>query len=120
MTPNLYAIAAADATIQSLLGVEPRFYPVALAPQDPVPPYATYQLINANPENALTCAPDIDQANLVLDFYSYDHDELTSIFSAFRSVFEVHGHVVRIGSDARDFETQLYHCDFDLDMFVSR
>lgn len=121
MTPPVYAVVKKSSAVLAALGSPlPRVYPFGLAPQDPVKPYAVWQLIPGGPQNYLGDLPDIDEMPTQIDVYGTTADSVRSAAVALRDAIEPYAHVTGWRGETRDTETTLYRFSFDVDWWVPR
>jgi hypothetical protein len=121
MFPPIFQVAAADAAVTALLGVNPtRLYPFGQAPDGVELPYAVWQLVSGSPENYLAGRPDIDGFTLQVDVYAASGSSARSVGAALRDAIELTAHIVRWGGESKDVATGRYRLSFDADWFVHR
>ncbi|MCW8278918.1 DUF3168 domain-containing protein [Pseudomonas sp. PCH199] len=117
----IFAVCAADAGTQALLGVTPhRLYPFGEAPEGVAKPYAVWQLITGSPENYLAGRADIDGFTLQVDVYAVTATSARSVTDAIARAIELKAYVVRWGGESKDTATKLYWSSFDIDWLVPR
>lgn len=120
-TAPIFAVCAADAAVQALLGVTPhRLYPFGEALEGVAKPYAVWQLITGSPENYLAGRPDIDGFTLQVDVYAVTATSARSVTDAIAHAIELKANVVRWGGENKDAATKLYRSSFDIDWLVPR
>jgi len=121
MFPPIFQVCAADATVTGLLGATPtRLYLFSQAPQEPVLPYAVWQLISGSPYNHLTCPPDADIFTVQVDSYATTATEARQVAEALRDAIQASAMVVSWNGESRDAETQNYRYSFDVEWHVLR
>ncbi|MBY3671866.1 DUF3168 domain-containing protein [Vibrio cholerae] len=117
----IFSVCKADPVVTSLLGESPmRLYLFGMAPQNPVKPYAVWQVVGGLPENYMDERPDIDSFNLQIDVYSTDVDSARKVAGAIRHAIEPHCVLTSYRGESRDSETMNYRSGFDVDWFVDR
>ncbi|KAB0504699.1 DUF3168 domain-containing protein [Pseudomonas moorei] len=116
----IFAVCAADAGIQALLGVIPRLYPFGEAPEGVTKPYAVWQLVTGSPENYLAGRPDLDGFTLQVDVYAATASSARAVADAISHAIELKAYVVRWGGETKDTPTKLYRSSFDIDWLVPR
>lgn len=117
----IFAVCAADAGAQALLGVTPhRLYPFGEAPEGVVKPYAVWQLVTGSPENYLAGRPDLDGFTLQVDVYALTATSARAVTAAIAHAIELKANVVRWGGENKDTATKLYRSSFDIDWLVPR
>jgi len=121
MYPPIFETCAADADVQSNLGVSPtRLYPFGEAPAGVTKPYAVWQMITGLPENYLGQVPDMDSFSIQVDVYGPTVDAVRDAAEALRNAIEPVAHIIAWRSESRDPETRNYRYSFDVDWFVDR
>lgn len=128
MFAPIFEIAAADGTVQTLLGTGApnnpvRLYPFGLAPQSPstpIYPYATWQNVSGYPENYLAGRPDTDHYVVQVDIYSKSAASVRAVSLALNNALELNAYIVRFGDEDRDPETKNYHYSFDVEFITPR
>ena len=117
----LFAVAAADAAVTDVFGINPtRIFPFDEAPAGVARPYATWQLIAGVPENYLGDRPDIDSGTIQIDVYGADVDQVRTGVVALRDAIETRAHISRWGDEDTDSDTGDCHRSFDVDWWVPR
>lgn len=120
MYPPVYRLVRDDASVQAVLGTEPRVYPFGQAPQFPVRPYAVWQVISGAPENYINDAPNTDSFGVQVDVYADTAAEVRSCGLALRTAIERGAHVVSWRGEDKEDDTNLYRLSFDADFWTSR
>lgn len=121
MFPPLFQVAAANATVRSLLGTEPvRLYPFGEASDSTVKPYAVWQMVYGSPENALGDAPDMDHFGTQVDVYATTAQQARDVARALREAFENSAHVTAFNGESREPVTRDFRYSFTVDWFVQR
>jgi hypothetical protein len=125
MRLNLFALVQNDAGVQAALGDAPmRLFPFGEADEQagegPHPAYATWQTIDAQPENYLSGRPDADRHRLQIDVWASLAADAEAAADALRNALELKGHQVSINLDGRDPETRLYRISFDFEFWQNR
>lgn len=121
MNPPLFTLLNESTPVKTLLGSNPlRVFPWGSAPQDVAKPYAVYAVYNANPENYLGQAPDIDNKGTQINIYASTSASLESCFDAIRNALEPHAHMTSFASPDRDSETNLYSARMEFDFWNER
>lgn len=120
MFPPVFAIAAADAAVQTALGLSPvRLYPFGEAKGNTAP-YATWQIVTGSPENYMGQRPDSDTFRAQLDVYAATVTAARNAAKALRDALEPHGYVVSWNGEMRDTDTNLYRVSFDWEHLTPR
>jgi hypothetical protein len=121
MTPNAFAAVEANYECRKLLGESPtRFWPFGATPQNPVKPYATWQVIYGTPENYVDCAPDIDSIGIQVDVWGDTISSVREVAEAIRRAVEGSAHVVALNGETREPDTKLYRVSFSVDFWQLR
>lgn len=121
MHPPIFTVCSADAGVTALLGAAPcRLYPFGLAPQNPVKPYAVWQIVTGSPENYINQLPDTDSWTLQVDVYATSTDDARAVVKVLRDAIEPKAHITRWHDESRDPETKNYRFGFDCDWWVNR
>jgi len=121
MTPDIFLSIASDSDCADVLGDNPlRFWPFAAAPQNPVKPYATWQVIYGSPENYLDRAPDIDSIGVQIDCWGDTISSVRSAAKSIRGAIEPVAHVVAFNGESREPDTKLYRVSFSVDFWQTR
>ncbi|HFQ5326181.1 TPA: DUF3168 domain-containing protein [Vibrio vulnificus] len=120
-TAPIFSICKQDPVVTSLLGESPlRLYLFGLAPQNPVKPYAVWQVIGGQPENYIDGRPDIDGFSLQIDVYGNSVSEVREVSGAIRHAIELDCVLTSYRGESRDEETMNYRSGFDVDWLVDR
>lgn len=120
-TAPIFIICKQDPVVTSLLGESPlRLYLFGLAPQNPVKPYAVWQVIGGQPENYIDGRPDIDGFSLQIDVYGNSVSEVREVSGAIRHAIELDCVLTSYRGESRDEETMNYRSGFDVDWLVDR
>ena len=126
MYPPIFPIASGSVQVRAYLGTNPvRFYPFSRAPGPNEPgyakPYAVHQLVYGNPENTLSCTPDIDMSGLQVDVYADSAESARDAAMALRDAIESAGnHVVAYNGEEVERETGLYRVGFTAEFWTNR
>ncbi len=122
MNTSMFNVLKNNVPVKLLLGSNPlRVYPYSRAPQNPRKPYATYGVVNANPENYLGQVPDIDNAQVQIDVYADTASQLESCFTAIRDALEPVAHMINYSdSNGVDESTSLYTVRMEFDFWEER
>lgn len=121
MYPPIFSVCAANAGVQTSLGVSPtRLYPSGEAPSGVALPYAVWQMVTGIPQNYLGKAPDIDSFTVQIDVFAATATEARNAAEALRDAIEPNAHITAWRGESRDAETRNYRYSFDLDWFVPR
>lgn len=123
--PSLASIVAASAAVKAIIGTSPvRFYPLGAAPQGVAAPYVTQQVIDSAPENTLSELPATDATRVQLSCWSDNTGTgVTSVQAlalALRDAIEPYHHILAIRDLGRDFETQRWRIDIDVQVWNHR
>ena len=117
MTPQLFSILNADMAVKALLGSNPlRVYP-SRAPDNPTLPYAVYTVYNANPENYINGAPDMDNKGTQIDIYGQSGVSVAECFEAIRSALEGAAHMTNYSTPVQDADTDFFSCRMEFDFW---
>jgi len=118
MMPPVLETLAADSNTLALLGSN--VWRHDDAPQDVLPPYATW-FVSAAPENSLSEIPGIDRATVTVNIYSADDAEVVTIATAVRDAIEPFAHLINTPVDNRDRGgTKLYRIALQFDWWIPR
>lgn len=121
MFPPIFTTVAADATVQSLLGVSPtRFYPFGESPTSKDYPYCVWQTISGQPQNFVSQTPDMDLYSVQVDVFAKSADGVRAVALALRDAIEPSAHITAWRGEERDPDTRSFRISFDVDWFVSR
>lgn len=127
MYPPIFVIAAADGSIQQLLGTNPvRLWAFGEAPRDESgsvaggTPYAVWQIITGSPENYLGNAPDMDTHGVQIDCYADSISESRELAQALRDCLQPHGYVTAWDGEWRDQPTGLFRVTFSMEFLTAR
>lgn len=121
MNPELFPILYNNTLVRTLLGTSPlRVYPWNRAPQNPVKPYVTYGVYNANPENYLDRVPDIDNMGVQVNIYANTADSCEECYIAIRDALEPSAHMLSFSTPDLDSETNLYIGRMEFDFWEER
>lgn len=131
MFPDIFAIVAADGSIQSLIGNGSpdnpvRFWAFGEAPRDENGnvaggvPYATWQIITGVPQNYLDKTPDLDSHSIQIDVYGESMSSVRELAQALRDCLEHHAHITSWNGEWRDFPTNLYRVTFTIEFLTQR
>ena len=118
----IFPILKANATVTDLLesnGIL-RAYSFGLAPENPQPPYVTWQIVGGDPYNNLDVAPSCDRVDVQIDVYATDDDVVSDVAKAVRNAIETECYVTRYGNQDRDPVTGMPHYSFDVSWHVNR
>jgi hypothetical protein len=119
--PPVYAVCAADSSVQSLLGTAPtRFWPFGEANPAPEYPYAVWQLVTGTPQNYLGQAPDMDSFGIQIDVYAESATSAREVAHALRSAIEAVAYVTAYIGEFRDTITRSFRYSFSADWLVPR
>lgn len=119
--PPLFAICAADSTVQSLLGSSPcRVHMFGQVVGTTTKPYCVWQVIGGNPENFLAGVPDADSWSVQVDVYATTASDAREAATALRDAIEPHAYVTSWRGEERDSTTKAYRCSFDVDFITER
>lgn len=123
MYPPVFAIAAADPTVNSLLtaGGKTRFWPFGKAPQNEPRPYAVWQTVYGNPVNSLACMPGEDLYGVQVDAYAKDVSDARTVAEALRNAFEsTYNHIVSYNGEDWEQATGLWRVSFTAEFWTER
>lgn len=104
-------------------GGELRFYLFGRAPQNPVYPYAVWQVSYGNPENYINQVPDIDTFGTQIDVYAKPSQGVSvarQVAEALRDAIEPVAHITSWRGESQDPNTNNFRFGFDADWWVSR
>lgn len=122
MLPPIFAAINVPA-VRALLQVgqgEVRFYSFGRAPQNPVYPYATWQIVGGSPENFLGDRPDIDGGTVQVDVFAKTAESARAVVEALRIAIEAVAYVTFLHDETRDPDTNSYSFGFDCDWLTPR
>jgi hypothetical protein len=98
-----------------------RLWPFGYAEQNSPRPYAVWQVIYGNPENSLSCIPDMDLFGCQFDCYAKTVTDARAVAAALRDSFEEsYNHVVSWNGELWDQPTGLYRVSFSADFWTPR
>lgn len=121
MNPPIFEILNRSVQVRLQLGSNPlRVYPWDRAPQNPVYPYACYNMYNAVPENYLGKVPDIDNKGTQLIIYSKNTSKLELCYRAVRDAIEPEAHMTNFQTIDKDDDTDDYAVIMDFDFWEDR
>ena len=121
MFPPLFEVCSADAQVQSTFGTNPcRVYPFGEAPQQGVTPYVAWRVFGGEPENNLSCPPDMDRFMVEVSVYADQGQEARDGAVAIRDAVEPLAHVTAWAGEGRDETTRLYRVRFLVEWFTER
>lgn len=118
MYPPIFETLNVLPGITSVFGSPARIYPFGEAPDEPTLPYATFQLINGDPENYLSDVPDIDLFQMQIDVYSSTQNGVRTSARAIRDGIEPYAHVENFNFEGRDPVTRDWRYSFDVDWWT--
>lgn len=72
------------------------------------PPFVSWQIINAHPENYLADVSDMDQISVQIDIYAKSRAEVRRIAGMLRLALHEYCYVVRLSGPEQDFDTDLW------------
>ncbi|WP_417393654.1 DUF3168 domain-containing protein [Gimesia sp.] len=117
----IFLICSQDKAVTDLLGLSPtRLYLFGSAPQNPVMPYAVWQMVGGSPENSLSDRADLDSFSLQIDVYGASASTVRQVGGAIRDAIEPYCYITSYRGESRENETQSYRTSFDVDWFVTR
>lgn len=121
MYPPLYAVCAADTSVQDLLAdsVGLRLFPFGEARPGASMPYAVWQTLHGQPENYLGQRPDSDSYIAQVDVYGSGWSSARACALALRNAVEGDAYVT-YGPESRDPETKAYVVTFFVDWITNR
>ena len=120
MYPPIYEVAAADATVKSVLGSPPRLYLFGEAPPNVPKPYAVWRVPYGTPENYLGQAPDMDNFGAQIDVYGATATACRGVAKALRDALEPVAYVVSWNGESRDPVTRDYNYSFTVEFMEPR
>jgi hypothetical protein len=123
MHPPLYAVCAADTSVQDLLtGPDGllRLYPFGEARQQEIYPYAVWSVVGGQPENYLGDRPNVDSASTQVDVYARSWSSAREVYAALRDAIEGAAYVSAFNGEMRDPETKSYRVSFTVDWITNR
>lgn len=121
LNPPIFSIIESNAACTDILGTGPvRFFPFGKAPQGVAKPYAVYTVFNANPENYLSGAPDIDNKGTQVDLYAENAEDLRNLFEAIKNAIELKAHMTSFSTPVPDAETALWTARMEFDFWDAR
>lgn len=82
--------------------------------QDVALPYVVHQEIAGQPENHLSCLPDVDNNTTQIDIYASTRSSARETAIAVRDAMEKVAYVVSGASTSRDPDTRLFRVSFDV------
>ena len=120
--PKIFEKIKNDLDVQAELGSNPvRFFPFGNVPETlKSDKYASWSVINGNPQNTLACSPKSDIWSIQVDVWANSADETRSAATALIKCLEKTCYIDRIGGDSRDFETKRYRYSFDVTIIQNR
>lgn len=113
-------LAEADAGVQAVLGIPPRFYSFGEAPSPVTKPYATWQTVNGSPENLLSGRPTDDDYTNQVDVYGDTPKQAKAAAKALVRAFELSGYITSWNLDGRDVPTKLWRISFNVEFITPR
>lgn len=124
MYPPLFDTLKNVAAVKAVLGNSIRVYPHGMSPPKDSPlygvPYAVFQIITGNPENYLTCLPDVDDFVVQVDTYGLTVASATDAARVIRNAIEPVAYVTRWGGQYKDPDTALFRYSMDVDWLTPR
>jgi len=105
---SLFPLIKQSPACTAVLGTNPvRFFEFGTAPQLETLPYATFQIINGTPFNALSGPAAADQITYQIDAWAKSASEIKTLANAIREAIEGSGYIVFFNS-GKDEESGLF------------
>lgn len=115
----LYAICQADAQLSNLLsddmGLKVSEFHNNLHKN---PPFISWQIISAIPEQALDYTTDHDEVLVQIDVYANQVNQVRLLAQALRQALREHCAITAYTGAEQDFETQLWRCRLESNWFI--
>mgnify|MGYP001098872560 CR=1 FL=1 len=118
----IFSLVKADDAARELLESNSilRLWRFGSAPDDPQPPYVTWQVIGGVANNNIDSRPVSDHVDIQIDVYGTDDDEVGQVAKAVRDAIETECYVSRYGFADKDPVTNMPHYNFDVSWIVNR
>lgn len=118
----IFILVKADDAARELLESNSilRLWRFGSAPDDPQPPYVTWQVIGGVANNNIDSRPVSDHVDIQIDVYGTDDDEVGQVAKAVRDAIETECYVSRYGFADKDPATGMPHYNFDVSWIVNR
>ncbi|TVT78611.1 tail completion protein gp17 [Acinetobacter colistiniresistens] len=118
----IFELVKASDDARSLLEADSilRVWRFGSAPDEPKPPYVTWQIIGGIANNNLDSRPDSDHPDIQIDVYGTDDDEVGQVAKAVRDAIELECYLTRYGFADRDPLTGMPHYNFDVSWIINR
>lgn len=117
---SFYKVAAADATVKSLLGDTPRIHPAGAAPEGETYPYATYQQVGGSPMELLGERPSASTQLMQVDVWAKTNSSAIEVRDALMHAVELRCSITSVRGPAKDPGTGSFRCSFDASWIAQR
>lgn len=118
MTPKVFQLLTADPALTAV--VANRVYPYGLAPAASIKPYVTWTVVSGEPENTLSCRPDIDMFIVQFDVFADTAIDAENVAKLIRDSIESDSYVVSYRGSSLEPETKLVRNSFDAQFHTFR
>ena len=118
MTPKVFQLLMAYQPLVSVIGS--RVYPYGMAPAGDPKPYVTWTVVSGEPENSLSCRPDIDMFIVQFDVFAYTASDAENVAKLIRDAIESDSYVVSDRGSSLEPETKLVRNSFDAQFHTFR
>lgn len=120
LPPVLEAIAL-NVSVLGVFGYNPlRVFPFGEAPAGTITPYATWRIIDGEPENCLSGSPDIDQYEITFSVYAKEGATCRTAAGVLITAIQNKFTVSSLGPEFIDTETKLKCFEFEVIKHVER
>lgn len=82
------------------------------------PPFISWQIISAIPEQALDYTTDDDEILVQIDVYAKQAQQVRALAQSLRNVLRDHCAITAYTGAEQDFETQLWRCRLESSWFI--
>ena len=119
MLPPVFTALQASSAVTSIVGT--KVYRHGRAPEGTAPPYVTWFLVSAVPEQTLSDAPDLDRCPIQVDCYHQTDAGIEALATAVRLALEAQAVVTSVPINSYDaLGTKLYRIALSADWLLPR
>lgn len=124
MLPPVFVTLKASSAVRAIVGTSPaKIYRHGHAPQGVEPPYITWQVVTATPENQLSGTPTTDRATIQVNCWYPEiggDKGIEVLATAVRDAIEPFAHMTSMPIDQQEPETRFFWIALEFDWFNDR